>query len=141
MDCDFVDYTSSQITFPGYAQDSRAVNQTIATNLTQAVNARIGTEWRAGPVYFRGGFGYYGSPYPANAVPANADGSYDIYSLGLGYRDKKYALDLTYQYAQTNYYYLPYSLDPSLTPSVSGATGTNVVDGRSSFIFTFIERF
>jgi len=141
LDCDFVDYTSSQITFsndPGY---SRLQNAQIAANLTQAVNARVGTEWRAGPMYFRGGFGYYGSPYQADAVPANANGSYDVYSLGLGYRDNKYAMDLTYQYMQTAYYYQPYTLDPTLPPSASGASGTNVKDVRNSFIFTFTERF
>ena len=57
-----------------------------------AHSLRVGTEWRSGSWYFRGGWAYQPDPY--NDKDARHGTAYKQYSGGIGYRTTHYSIDL-----------------------------------------------
>lgn len=82
-------------------------NDAINALYGSAGNIRLGTEWKLGPVYLRGGMVLMGSPFTDSDQMETT-----IYSGGLGYRKNQYFIDLSYQLMQSNADY--YLYDPSL---------------------------
>lgn len=100
-DYEIIDYSSAKLKAPDYNFSTE--NNDIRSLYTTANNVRLGTEWRAANISFRGGFSYYGSPYK-NSIN---DGSAISYSLGLGYKERNYYIDIAWiTTTQSEDYYL-----------------------------------
>lgn len=93
-DYEFLDYSQALLhsnDYPFYNE-----NEAIKESYKQSSILRIGTEWRANPLYFRTGYAFYESPYKQET---GNDGSVQSFSLGLGYRVSDYFFDIAYVYA------------------------------------------
>jgi len=88
-DYEYVNYSLAKLQSRGYSFD--AENADVKNQLHWAGNIRVGTEWRISAFSIRGGFAINGDPY---------SGKYNFdntrYSLGVGYRLKRFFVDLTY---------------------------------------------
>ncbi len=82
-------------------------NTQIKTLFHNVFNLRVGGEYRLGN--FRGRLGYNYMPNPYSLNQNNVDNTTTSYTAGLGYRSKKYFVDLGIIQTQWNSSYLPYS--------------------------------
>ena len=106
-------------------------NDAIREKLHSTGNLRIGAEARFEDMYLRGGFQLIGSPYSST----NNDQSTKAYSLGGGYRDKEFFLDVAYVYSRQLKNYYPYN--PNLSAVLPAALTLN----RHNFVVTVGTRF
>lgn len=91
IDYEYVDYSSGRLRSSEY--DFFSENESVTTRFKATSNIRIGGELRLmGSYYIRGGYAYYGSPYVTEEP--NAGKNLNVYSCGVGFRDKLYYLDL-----------------------------------------------
>jgi len=87
---EFADYSEARLNSSRFKFVE--ANQAIRNEYTAAHNLRFGTEWRLNDVYFRGGYGFLGSPYKGDIN----DGSARQLSLGLGLRQQDYYIDFAF---------------------------------------------
>lgn len=91
---EYVNYSLARFNSRNYSFDVENTN--VQNRLHWAGNIRIGTEWRIKKLSIRGGFAINGDPY---------SGKYNFdntrYSLGLGFRLKRFFTDLTYNLHRT----------------------------------------
>ena len=110
-DVEVVNYKSNS--FSSDVEENReylkSVNNAIDELYKMAFNARIGAELKFKTFMVRGGFNYMGSPYQQRPDGA-FNGSRMTPSLGVGYRDKGYFIDLTYAHTIARDFHVPYFL-------------------------------
>jgi len=106
---EYVDYSKSNFDLtvnasdPGTVAYEEDLNDEIGEVFNSAINIRLGGEYVYEKFRFRAGFGIIGTPY--------ADGSNsNTYSLGVGYRQKKFYVDFAYKGLNTEGTYTPYRL-------------------------------
>ena len=108
-DIDFVDYASTHLSSNDGNDMSLFAdnNATIRKTFTNAINYRVGLEYKLNALSLRGGYALNASPYKNDD-----NGAFDseVYSAGLGYRTNKYSIDFGYQYIENDYTMRPYSL-------------------------------
>jgi hypothetical protein len=102
-DYEFVDYSKMRLRAPDY--NFTTENENIRNSYASTYNLRLGTEWRYSNFNFRGGYALYGSPY-ANDIN---DGMLSNISLGIGYSEKNFGLDLAWVNGKMNQDYYLYS--------------------------------
>ncbi|MBC36086.1 MAG: hypothetical protein CL663_08615 [Bacteroidetes bacterium] len=128
-DYEYVDYSTAKFSASGYSFIDE--NSEIKNFYTNTTNIRLGTEWRVMNFAVRGGFAYYGSPFADNGN----DASIKSYSLGTGYKERNFYMDLAWVYSdKTEDQYL-YGF---------GAVATNAASSNtmiSNFTFTVGFRF
>lgn len=90
---------------------------------------RVGTEWRSGAWYFRGGWGIWPDAYADN--DARQGSSYMRYTAGVGFRTKHVSIDLTGIYGTRDITY--YQYDPALVAPVH----ERLNDSRGMITFAF----
>ena len=138
-DIDYVDYASMKFS----NSDDYASNTVIADNnavvqstYTNAINYRVGGEYKLGQLALRAGFGLNGSPYKEDD-----DNFYDtkLYSGGLGYRYHNYYFDVAYQRVETNNVFSPYTLADN--NPVGPEPSANVKLAKNNVFLTFGVRF
>jgi hypothetical protein len=122
VDYETANYARSQIIEDSGVFD--ATNDAIRSKLSNAGNLRIGGEARFQDMYLRGGFQSLGSPY------SNAEKNQGItsYSIGGGYRESEFFIDIAYVYSQQKKNY--YAYNPNLAnvlPSSISMNRHNVV--------------
>ncbi len=105
-DFEFMDYSSMRMRSDDY--DLSDVNEDIEEIYQASLNAKLGAEARFDNLYFRGGFGYYGSPYAS--TEENSDSFQLSYSCGFGIRDDNFFFDVAYQYVTYDYREYQYSV-------------------------------
>lgn len=111
-DYEFLDYSDARLRSKSYKYFDE--NDAIRNSYVQAHNIRLGTEWRIDAFSFRGGYAIYGNPFESKIN----DGSRNLLSFGLGYREKNYFLDFAYVMAKGSEDY--YLYDPVLvSPAVN----------------------
>ncbi len=120
-DYEFIDYSSARIRADG--EDFFNQNQNIQNNYTSTNNIRIGTEWRLNPITLRAGYAYYQSPFKTTAN----DASRNIFSLGIGFKEKGYFLDFSYSYSIQKEDYYFYDPAYNLNPVKNTLTGSNIM--------------
>jgi hypothetical protein len=119
-DYELVDYSASRLR---PSSDFTYENQRIQDKYTSTSNFKLGGEYRLGMISFRGGYGFFGSPYKSNVN----DGEGTLYSLGVGFRTADYFIDLGYSnYQMTEDYYL-YGVDRQNSASVKTTNNTFMV--------------
>jgi hypothetical protein len=98
-DIEYVDYNSMRMEgiSDGYAFGPE--EQAIRTELLKTFNYRLGGELRLTPfTSLRAGFAHYSNPYTQQL---NLNGSFNLYSAGVGYRNETFFLDASYQLKQS----------------------------------------
>lgn len=121
-DAELVNYKASsyssnaEIPVAGEEAYFKSVNTNIDELYKMAINARIGGEVKFNTFMVRGGFAFMGSPYQKDVLPDGIKGWRMIPSLGVGYRDKGYFIDLTYAHAIGKEISVPYLLQDAQYP-------------------------
>ena len=115
-DYEYIDYSNANL--DAYDYNFSSENNTIRTTFAAANNVRVGTEWKAGILSFRGGYNIYGSPYKNEGMTGR--GSRTGYSFGIGVREKIYFVDFSYShYSMDDNYYL-YNIAPASRNTYNG---------------------
>ncbi len=109
--------------------DFSSENDAIHDDFRSTHSVRVGTEWRSGSWYFRGGWGIWPDAYADN--DARQGTSYMRYTAGLGFRTKHVSIDLTGIYGTRDINYYPY--DPALVAPVH----ERLTDSRGMLTFAF----
>lgn len=108
-DYEYVDYTNAKFEHGADGYDFYDENEEIRYELKGASNFRVGAEVRIGPTYIRGGYKYYGSAFRSGSL--NEDASYNGYSAGVGYRQDKFFIDLSFSGLINDEKYMMYRND------------------------------
>jgi hypothetical protein len=132
IDYEYVDYSWARYsTYNGfYSYDA---NSEIVDSYKGAHNVKIGGELRAGKISFRGGFGYYDSPYRSSTSNANSF-TYQ-YTGGLGFNFGGYYIDLAYVHQTNSVNYYLYD------PSIAYIDRSLITSNSNKFMVTFGARF
>ncbi len=138
-DIDYVDYASIKFSNADNYSSNTMINNNnadIQTLYTNAINYRVGGEYKLGQLALRAGFGLNGSPYKDDD-----DNVFDtkFYSGGLGYRYNNYYFDLAYQRVETTNSFSPYTLADN-NPDGPEPTA-NVKLAKNNVFLTFGVRF
>ncbi|MCK9447351.1 MAG: outer membrane protein transport protein [Bacteroidales bacterium] len=112
-DYELVNYSKMRLRATDYSFNTE--NTSIRENFQTTYNLRIGTEWRLSNLNFRGGYALYGSPY---ADKIN-DGKMGSISLGIGYTENNFGLDLAWINGVINQDYYLYSSENWTTNPVA----------------------
>lgn len=130
-DIEYVDYTAANFNLTSNSSNiedeifEMDLNNQIDDELQSAINIRIGGEYAMNKLRFRAGYAISGTPYADSDIINNA------YSLGFGFRQKKFYLDLAYRLARVDENYVPFLLaNPEQEQMVANETS------NSQFIMT-----
>ena len=104
-------------------------NDAVHSAFRATSSLRVGTEWRAGNWYFRGGWGIWPDAYDDS--DARLGTAYMRYSAGLGFRTKHVSIDLAGVYGTRDINYFQY--DPALVQ----ATHERQTDSRGMLTVAF----
>lgn len=99
---EYVDYATGRLGFSGFPEDERIANDSIEAKLNTALNFRFGGELTYEIFRFRAGYGLFQSPLVGDDVTNSA------ISLGAGFRQESFYLDLAYRRQSVKEAYLPY---------------------------------
>jgi hypothetical protein len=127
-DYEIVDYSNMKLRAQDY--NFNLENDAIDQLYGSTANIRLGTEWRVTNFSFRGGYSIYGSPY----AQGNED-EYKSYTLGVGYGERDFSLDLAYVHGERSRNYYLYSTENFSTSPIA-QTFTN-----NQFVLTARFRF
>ncbi|MGZ8568043.1 MAG: OmpP1/FadL family transporter [Bacteroidia bacterium] len=132
-DFEWVDYTSARINTA--SDNARIQNERVRQIYRSTGNIRLGGEYRIENFALRGGYELHSSPFQSKFVPDKYNGATNIIAAGIGMRDADYYFDFTYQYIQSNSFYLLYTLQ---NQDVAGA---NIKSTRNNFMITVGSKF
>lgn len=132
FDYDIVPYDNLRVIAlsgdPGAAPWARELNNDVALLFGAANNFRFGGEYVYGPLAFRAGYAYWGSPFRAAVNTGGGDLSQNDFTAGLGMRLNSLSVDFSVVHARWNNYRLPYR--------VSGFPEEGVVFNNSRTVAT-----
>ncbi len=125
-DIEFVDYGSARLRSDDFSVN--ADNDEIAVLYKSTINYRVGGEFRLDMFRFRGGYSYQPNPY-------DSDLKRDLESItfGLGYREKKYYVDLGLVSSTSREFYSPYTTIDNSQPEIN----TKFQDNKLIFTLGF----
>lgn len=109
-DVEYVDYTAANFNLTSNSQSiedqayETDLNNQINNELQSSINIRIGGEYAMDKFRFRAGYNISGTPYADSDIINNA------YSLGFGYRERNFYVDLAYRNSRVDEDYVPYLL-------------------------------
>lgn len=113
VDYGYTDFTSMRLRGDNTVPDSydfAAENNAIRDSFRGAHSVRVGTEWRMGTWYMRGGWGWWQDPYADGDLRQGT--GYKRYTVGGGYRTDHLSIDLALVYGTRTANRLLY--DPAL---------------------------
>lgn len=121
-DVEFIDYASTKYRnaageTAGAAYLSQ-LNADLSSSMRSVLNYRFGGEYRISQFYTaRAGFAHFSNPYKDNI---DNNGAFQLYSIGAGFRDEFYSVDLAYQLKVSSDRSYPY--DPAISNPVDVAS-------------------
>ena len=132
-DIEYLNYQNNSFNYKdaAFVSDEFEANQGIDTQLTSAVNFRLGTEVGINIWRLRGGIAVNGSPYEADI-----ESNYKTYSLGFGIRQDRFYLDAGYQISKFEEGYIPFLLaeeENNDLVSIDGSRGKILVTAGFKF--------
>jgi len=136
IDYDYIDYSKMNVEALNNADAviwAANLNNTVRSTFKATSNVRIGGEYIYGPLAFRAGFAYWGSPYQEGVNTGGADYSRLDYTAGAGVKLGKVGLDLSVIHNRTKGYWLPYYLDGRNTYDVQFRNNQTMVQATMSF--------
>jgi len=116
FDYEFTDYSSSKLDADGVDDSGERIDFTPENKIIRKIysgfasNFRGGMEWKYEKFAFRLGAAYYSSPFKSEYTTSKTDQHVISYTGGVGFRDKRYFIDIGYAYAQRSEFYSPYTL-------------------------------
>jgi hypothetical protein len=131
IDYEYVDYTMARLR--SYDYGFFVVYDNIRNEYKASHNIKMGLEYRLGPIAFRAGGAYYGSPY--NSGHINSDSYTMVYSGGLGLRSDYMYFDVSYSYIGGKSVYFMYESDDVTSPAA------DIVKERSRIVTTLGFKF
>ncbi len=131
IDYEYVDYTMARLRSYDYGFFDE--NDNIRNEYKASHNIKMGLEYRLGPIAFRAGGAYYGSPY--NSAHINSDSYTMVYSGGLGLRSDYMYFDVSYSYIGGKSVYFMYESDDVTSPAA------DIVKERSRIVTTLGFKF
>lgn len=137
-DYEFVNQSSGKFRTGSDKGSMTGVNNNISAIYKSTSNVRVGAEVKFQAVYaVRAGFASYGNPYSSDAYNAGVNASRNVYSGGVGYRNKGFYADATYSYTQGKDRYQPYEVvGEGLSPAAARLDYT-----RSNILLTLGFKF
>lgn len=125
-DLDYVDYATTKLSVSdGHRDILNDNNAYVKQNYTDAINYRVGAEYRIDKFSLRAGYGLNGTPYKYDDDNLS---EIKYYSGGIGYRVSQYYVDVAYQRTETNNTYNPYILnDENAIPVATSKVARNNV--------------
>lgn len=133
IDYEYTDISQARL---GAAEHSfSSTNSVIRKKYTGSGTIRLGTEWRAGNLSFRGGAVFSGSPLTASYAADTYDFSSKSFSGGFGIRDNNLFVDFGYVHTISKEYFQPYTL------STENVAGVNNKVSSGNFTITLGARF
>lgn len=136
IDYDYIDYSRMRVEALNdvfAAQWASNLNNTVRSTFRSTSNVRIGGEYIYGPMAFRAGFAYWGSPYQEGVNTGGADYSRLDYTAGAGVKLGKVGIDLSVVHNRTKGYWLPYYLEGRNTYDVQFRNNQTMVQATMSF--------
>jgi hypothetical protein len=117
FDYEATNYTSAELDASDYSfsEENSQIRQVYSSF---ASNYRGGIEIKLGDIALRGGVAYYSSPFNEENQYERTDQHVMSYTGGMGYRGKRYFLDVGYSYSERSEYFSPYSLAFEAVPGV-----------------------
>lgn len=109
-DYEMVDYGSAKLSKGSDGYEFEQENEDLSAEMIRSGNLKLGAEVRTGPLYFRGGFSYYGSAFDDETL--NETASSTGFSAGLGYRQDKFYIDLAMSFLNSYEAYMMFPDDP-----------------------------
>ncbi|MBE0676883.1 MAG: hypothetical protein IH591_19665 [Bacteroidales bacterium] len=113
VDYELVDYSMARFSKASDGYDYYGENESIGEIFTKAHNIRAGAEFRLGSLYFRGGYGYYGTVFSKSEI--NNDSFNTSISGGIGFRQSGFFFDMgfsSYSNSLKYYMYNHQNIDP-----------------------------
>lgn len=115
VDYDLVPYDNLRVLAlsgdPGSAPWARELNNDVARFFGTTNNLRVGAEYIFGPLAFRAGYAYWGSPFRTTVNTGGGDLAQNDFTTGLGMRMNSLSLDFSVVHARWSNYRSPYRLD------------------------------
>ena len=136
-DYEWVDHSTNRLR-PSREETMNVTNTWIKNYYTNQHIVRAGAELRLDNVYFRGGYGWYSSPFQNKSVN---DMSLNTWSLGMGFRMGSFGLDFAYQNARMKSKYYPYDADRYGWYNNEPSPFANLTDNANSYMLTFSFRY
>lgn len=130
-DIEYVDYSTMQL--KGSQGSLENENSTINDLYNSVLNIRVGAEWRLKAFRLRAGYNYQPSPYKEEDIERKIQ----TFSTGLGFRSKKYFVDLAASYKQFNSNYAPYILDNPDNSSIYQTSVAEIENTNLSIALSF----
>jgi len=120
LDYEYLDYGFSAFDFSrgglGFESEEAELNTQIDGKYTRAHNLRGGVEGVSGPMRFRAGYSYLGTPFAEGRATADADLSRHSFHGGIGYRGESFFADLSYVHSLSTFGEVPYQLADASEP-------------------------
>ncbi len=132
LDYEFTDYRVARLSKGNDGYNFYDENQTIKNSLKSASNIKLGAEFRFNNLYARGGYGIYGSAFGENEI--NKGLNYSSISLGIGFRQQNFFLDLAFVNLTNTMKYIMY-YDPDYLKPASINTSRNTFSATMGFKF------
>jgi len=132
LEYEYADFRMSRLSSNYSSSEFSQENADIREFLKAGHNVKGGIEYRLGNISIRGGTAYLGSAYKNTQI--NKDAYTLVYSGGIGLNFNNFYFDVAYSYAQSNYYYYPYTLSVDTEPN-------SIVKNTSQYVTTFGLRF
>ncbi len=130
-----VDYRGGRLSSSNY--DFTSQNRLVENKFNNAYNLKIGSEILAGPMRFRAGFAYFGSPL-SREVDRGINLAYNCYTAGLGYRNKAgFFADFAAVLESGRNFYTPYTLTNSTRSTYTAINTSNALRLSVSIGSTF----
>jgi hypothetical protein len=102
-----------------------SANNFAASNFKSTINTNIGAELKLEDIRIRAGYAYYGDP---SAGIDHVNRAKQFLTLGAGFRNQEYFVDIAYIASLTNSVYSPYTLANGNGPSVTSQNNnTNIM--------------
>ena len=136
-DYEWVDHSMNKLQ-PSREYAMSNANTEIRDYYTSQNIVRAGAELRWSDFYFRGGYGWYSSPFQDKNVN---NLSLNTWSLGIGFRTGSFGLDFAYQHARTKSKYYPYNADSYGWYNNDPSPYANLTNNANSYILTLSYRY
>lgn len=138
FDYEYLDYSQGKFKpfDPTFNADFNNVNSAIRSKYSSSHNFRAGLEFRYELLSFRLGGSYSTSPF-ASGLRISEDTDQSRYGLsgGIGYRDKKYFIDVAYAWSRMGSFQRPYTLNNQDTEGITFKQTDNRVMFTIGYLF------
>jgi len=133
LDLESVNYSQSYLYAKDYAFADENLNIKKSMN-PSVLNLRLGGELIQNQFRIRAGYARYPSTYREGAVPYVKSLVNNIYTLGMGIKEKRYAFDIAFVNSGYANYFVPYTLSNGVSYAITNNVRANNLIISASFL-------